>query len=121
MTFGAQIARKAKKAQPPEKKKKTGWKAGELNSHKHVFFHKQSRRWRAVVKIKDGTRRTKNFQKLKDALAAASEGLGEPVTALKKPLPDTGMNLMQRAASLYEGVFVVSFWAPTGRLKPIGP
>ena len=117
--FGAQDVRKLKATKvgrPLEKTKKTGQKACQ-NSHKHTFFHEQSRRWRAVVKIeKDGTRRTKNFKKKKDALAAASEGLRQTLKALKKPL---GMNQKRRRASLYEGVFVVSFWAPTGRSKAI--
>jgi hypothetical protein len=87
---------------------------GRLPKYRNVFFHRQSKRWRAVVKKKnDGTRQVKHFQSLKAALAAASEGLGQPVKERQN-------RTLQKIASLYEGVFVALFWAPIGRLQPIG-
>ena len=123
LSFGAQIARAEKKEQLRsllEMKKtacadkvkggKTIPKAGALNSHKHVFFHGQSQCWRAVVKkTKDGRRQIKHFRRKTDALAAVSEAFRQPVQALKKVQPGTGM---QKTASLYEGVFVGWLGAP---------
>ena len=95
------------KKQKQEVARGTKRKASEMNGdkvsgYKHVFWHDQSQRWRAVVKkTRDGRRLSKNFKTRKDAVKAVSGGLGIPADELKQP-EEGGDGKM---ASLYDGVF----------------
>ena len=75
------------KKQKQEVAQGTKRKASEkLSGYKHVFWHDQSQCWRALVKkTRDGRRLYEHFEKLKDAVKAASEGLGIPPDELKSP------------------------------------
>ena len=95
------------KKQKQEVARGTKRKASEMNGdkvsgHKHVFWHDQSQRWRALVKkTRDGRFLYEHFEEVKDAVKAASDGLGIPAHELKKP--EEGGN--KKMASLYDGVF----------------
>ena len=83
--------------------KREASKMKKVSGYHHVFWHDQSHCWRALVKkTKDGGGHYEHFAKLKDAIKAASDGLGIPVHELKKKAQQGGDKKM---ASLYEGVF----------------
>ena len=101
---------KRSKSQKGKEAKARGRRSkSQVSGYKHIFWHDQSRCWRALVKKTSmkggkvfGKRLYKHFEEdcLQDAVKAVSDGLGIHAHDLKKWEENP-----EKMASLYEGVF----------------